>query len=183
MIDRIAKGLIVLVTLAAIVLSMGAAGATGAQVCPEGNGWSDHQDPPLQQVDGAVEYCVKGGSSQAQGCDGYLEQGSFAEVQAVINADGACGLSHWGFKLGDPTATPDPTNTPDPTATDTLTDTPTATATSTPEDPTATPTATDTPEDNETPTASATFTPTVTETALPTLTPTNTEPSHGGGKG
>jgi hypothetical protein len=175
MLDKAAKAVIVLATVAAFALSLGPAGATGPQVCPEDNGWSDHQDPPLEQVDGAVEYCVKGGSAQSQGCDGYLEQGSFEEVQAVINAEGACGLSHWGFKLGDPTATPDPTNTPDPTATDTPTDTPTAT--STPEDPTAT------PEDNETPTA--TFTPTVTETFLPTFTPTpnNTEPPPSGGKG
>jgi hypothetical protein len=111
--------------LALLVIPFMVIGAGANNVCPEGNGWSDHQEPPLSEVQGAVEYCVKGGSVDngedvsftADGCVGYLDTGSFQEVSATVRGDNACGLSHWSYRLGDPTATPvTPTRVP-PTAT------------------------------------------------------------------
>lgn len=165
------KGAWLLLSLGLVLiftLSMGqfltATASTGelqAGVCPQGGDWSEHQAPPLEQVPGAEEYCVKGGSENSQGCEGYLETGSFSSVQAVVNGENACGLSHWSFKMG-PTATPvTPTDTPVPT------DTPTP-------DPTATPTEGPSPTPTNTPEVSPT--PTNTSPPDPTATPRPTEP-------
>lgn len=170
------RGIALFASLLAIVLALGMAGAALAappssqSVCPEGDGWSDHQDPPLSSVAGADEYCVKGGSANSEGCTGYLVIGSWSEVNDAVDADGACGLSHWGYHLAPPTAT----NTPeDPTATPTYT--------STPEDPTATPTPTDTPTEGPSPTPTSTNTPGgPEETPTPPPTPP-TEPPTGPG--
>ncbi len=165
----IAIGGTLLAMLAIVLLASSNAGAHG--VCSEGGDWSSHQSPPLRQVDGAVEYCVKGGSDRSSGCDGYLEYGSFDQVRRVVNDDDACGLSHWSYKRGDPTKTPKPpTKTPEPT--DTPTDTPEPTAT--PVTPTLTAEPTDTPTDIPTDTATPTATrPPPTETRPP---PTRTKP-------
>jgi hypothetical protein len=106
-----------------LVGSAFAAEPNTAKVCRQGGAWSDHQAPPLQEQEDAVEYCVKGGSSESQGCNGYLEQGSFEEVSDIVEAHGACGLSHWSYRTG-ATKTPDPTKTPLPTATPTVTEDP-----------------------------------------------------------
>ena len=123
------------------------------EVCPDSGGWTkiDSSDLSLYPVTGAVEYCFKAGSSQSQGCEGGI-------FDSWPQPEGTCGLSHWSYRLGDPTATPDPTPTdvpptatPDPTPEDTPTETkPTVTPDPTPEDtPTETkPTAT--PEDTPT---------------------------------
>ena len=106
------------------VLGTTAAQANGQEVCAEGGDWSQHQEPEdFGPVDGAVEYCVKGGSDNSQGCDGYLEYGSFDEVEAVVNGEDACGLSHWSYRIEsqDPTEeepTDEPEGNPTPTPTE-----------------------------------------------------------------
>jgi hypothetical protein len=101
----------------------------GEEVCPDSGGWIkiDSSDLSLYPVDGAVEYCFKAGSSQSQGCEGGI-------FDSWPQPEGTCGLSHWSYLLGDPTATPTdvpPTATPDPTPTDVP---PTATPDPTPTD-------------------------------------------------
>jgi hypothetical protein len=173
-----------------------AAMAGSPQQCPPAGeaGWTKVEDSSFHSVDGAVTYCAKAGSLKGggSGCTAYEVVGSLSEVQAVISTGGNCGLSHWGYKLGENTATP---TTPADTATPTYTpEDPTATPTDTPEDPTATPTdfpgdptatPTDLPGD---PTPAPTDlpgdpTPTPSTTDLPgdpTVTPTNTpEDPHG----
>ncbi len=146
---------------------MGALPISSGSVCG-----GDHRSPPLRNL-GSGEYCVKGGSSNSKGCNGYLATGSFNQVRSVVNSSGACGLSHWSFD-GDDKETPRPTATPDPTATrrPRPTATPDPTATSRP-GPTATPdpTATDTPD----PTRSPSETPTATN-APPTDPPPTDRP-------
>jgi len=138
------------VLLALIILVSGAflrlPQAEAGDVCPQGDGWSSHQDPPLSNV-GASNYCVKGGSENSEGCDGYLDEGGWEYVNSVVDAENACGLSHWSYELPDPTDTPVPTDTP--TATDTEEPTPTETAT---EGPSPTPTDTATEGPSPTPT-------------------------------
>jgi outer membrane biosynthesis protein TonB len=167
--------------------------AAKQEVCPQGGSWSGHQAPEsFGQVEGAVEYCVKAGSNNSN-CIGYLQTGNWEAVNAVVNQAGACGLSHWAYRLGDPTNTPIPTHTAtpgDPTSTPTSTNTPqdppeTPTPTSTSEQPTDTPTPTNTPtatpeDPTHTPTPTETFGPgnpttTPTETATATETPYNTQ--------
>jgi hypothetical protein len=141
--------IVVLLLISALALAS-TVGATGQDVCPEGGDWSNHQDPPLEEVDDAIEYCVKGGSDNSQGCDGYLEKGDFEYVLSVVENEEACGLSHWGYKLGDPTATPTrPSATPDPSPTDTYTPSPT-------HDPDVTPTFTNTSTEGPSPTSTQT---------------------------
>lgn len=133
----------------------------GEEVCPDGGGWIkiDSSDLSLYPVDGAVEYCFKAGSSQSQGCEGGI-------FDSWPQPEGTCGLSHWSYRLGDPTATPTdvpptatptdvpptatptdvpPTATPDPTPTDVK-----PTPSITPHDTTATPTPEDTPTNTPT---------------------------------
>jgi hypothetical protein len=153
-------------------------------VCHEQNGWTIWEPQPgtFHQIEGAISYCAKAGSTGGggQGCTAYDVSGSFSYVQGVINTAGNCGLSHWGYMLGDPTSTPTntntPTNTPTHTSTNTPTNTPTDTPTNTPTDtPTNTPTETQeqfTPTVTNTPTDTPTGTLTATNTA--TNTPTNT---------
>lgn len=120
--------------------------ALAGDVCPEGGDWSEHQSGSLQDV-GAENYCVKGGNVEnTEGCTAYLEEGSFSTVQAIVNADGACGLSHWSYELPPPPPTDPPTATDEPTATST--DGPSPTPTETPGEgtPTATPEPTDKPD-------------------------------------
>ena len=171
----VALGLMLL--LAALTQSQNTVSAAG--VCSQGGDWSSHQNPPLRQIGGAVEYCVKGGSAQSGGCDGYLETGSFDDVFRVVTTSGTCDLSHWSYRLGDQTNTPKPpTHTP---VTPTDTDTPVPpTETDTPVPPTLTktsrpPTATDTPVP---PTHTNTpVPPTDTDTPVPpTNTPTDKPP-------
>ena len=138
--------------------------ANGQEVCAEGGDWSQHQEPEdFGPVDGAVEYCVKGGSDNSQGCIGYLEYGSFDEVEAVVNGEEACGLSHWSYRLDEP----DPTDVPDPTPTEEPT-----------QEPTQEPTPTEEPTNEPTPTETPTVEPTPTEPGpTPTdLGPTPTDP-------
>ncbi|KKU03689.1 MAG: Hemolysin-type calcium-binding region [Candidatus Woesebacteria bacterium GW2011_GWC2_47_16] len=169
------KGRGLFTLLAILTLALGVTGAALAappatqDVCPEGDGWSDHQDPEsFGSVEGADNYCVKGGSSQSQGCTGYLEIGSFEYVSGFVGAEGYCGPSHWGYHIPEQ----QPTSTP------------------TPEDPTATPTETLTPSETPTGTLTSTDTPTITQTPSQTGTatrtgmpdPTNTpRPKTGGG--
>src|SRR3990167_2429091 len=79
------------------------------QVCPHGGEWSAHQDPPFFPVDGAVEYCFKGGNENSD-CEPYLGP-------EIPEGDHVCDLSHWSYRLGDPTnePTPTPEPTPEPT--------------------------------------------------------------------
>ena len=134
--------------------------------CPDGGEWTkiNSNDLSLYPVDGAVEYCFKAGSSNSQGCVG----GLFDEWPPDV--ENYCGLSHWAYRIGDPTETPElPTNTPElPTATNTPEDTPTSTATFTQE-----PSATPTEDPYETPTETMEATPTLPETS-PTSTPNPT---------
>ncbi len=98
----------VAVTGAAFAAPLSASEATGQdQVCPhDTDGWSSHQDPAtFGAVEGAVNYCVKGGSPQSA-CTGYLETGSFEYVSGVVGGEGACGLSHWSYQLGEPETDP-----------------------------------------------------------------------------
>jgi hypothetical protein len=156
--------------------------------CHPSNGWTIWEPQPgtFHQIDGAISYCAKAGSTGGGGggCTPYDVSGSFSEVQAVINTEGTCGLSHWGYKLGDPTNTPTappntstPTNTATtPANTSTPTNTPTNTATTTDEPgPSATPTntPTDTSTPTNTPTGTLTVTPTSTNTPTQGVTPTD----------
>lgn len=160
------KRLLLPMLVATIVIGFPAldARATGQEVCPEGDGWSDHQDPPFHSVDGADEYCGKGGSSNSEGCTGYLVVGSFGEVLAAIDAEGACGLSHWSYHMSEPKPTKTPTDPPPPTDTSVPTDTKTPAATKTPGGPTETPTPTNTKGPSPTPTNTQ-------EQSQPTRTP------------
>ena len=132
--------ILILALLGLAFITSGALANGQDQVCPHGGEWSEHQDPEdFGEVNGAVEYCVKGGNVEHSDCIGYLEYGNLEYVQGVVNQEGACGLSHWSYRLGDePTEIPDPTPTP--------TDEPTPTPTDDPgcevncEDPTPTPT-------------------------------------------
>lgn len=134
----------------------------------------DHRSPPLENL-GSGEYCVKGGSSSSEGCQGYLATGSFEQVKAVVDGPGACGLSHWSFD-GDeeetprPTATHKPSKTPDPTFTDIPTDTP---------EPSNTPRPSSTPKPSDTPKPDPSDTPKPhpTDTPRPTSTKTTQRPS------
>ncbi|KKM07671.1 hypothetical protein LCGC14_1731590 [marine sediment metagenome] len=159
-------GLILIIALASTGLG-GILAANGQDTCPDGGDWTkiDSDDLSLYPVAGAVEYCFKAGSSQSQGCEGGI-------FNSWPQPEGTCGLSHWSYRLGDPTATPDPTPTDVP-STATPTDVP-PTATPTEGPPTSTPDPT--PED--TPTATPTDTPpTATPTdPPPTATPTATNP-------
>jgi hypothetical protein len=133
---------ILLIGLFAIVVGV-VASITPQETCPDNNGWVkiNSNDMSLYPVEGAVEYCFKAGSDQSQGCVG----GLFYEWPLP---EDACGLSHWSYKLGDPTPTPTdavPTPTdavPTPTSTDepTPTNTPTITPTPWPGTPTPFPT-------------------------------------------
>jgi hypothetical protein len=107
------KYVIGLVMLVALLIAVAPASAV-PDVCPEGDGWSSHQDPPLEDV-GATEYCVKGGHVHdlsgpdcVGGCEGYLEFGTYREVRAVVDNPEACDLSHWSYRLLKPTPTPPP---------------------------------------------------------------------------
>ncbi len=137
--SKLIKFWVVLLAAAIVLIVIIAAGGLpvlAADVCDEGGDWSSHQNPPLVSKPGAVEYCVKAGNVEHSSCVAYLENGSFEYVSGVVNAEGACGLSHWSYRLGDPTATPvTPTATPE---------TPTATPT---DDPEVTPTPTERPHD------------------------------------
>jgi LPXTG-motif cell wall-anchored protein len=150
-----------LALVAIIVMALGVTGAALAappatqNVCPEGDGWSNHQDPgSFGSVEGADQYCVKGGSSSSEGCTGYLEIGSFEYVSGFVGASGYCGLSHWSYQQQSTSTPEDPTATPtpeDPTATPTEGPSPTPTDTDTPGDPTSTPTPKRTPPPEEEP--------------------------------
>ncbi|OGM10069.1 hypothetical protein A2Y68_01300 [Candidatus Woesebacteria bacterium RBG_13_46_13] len=108
------RGIKLLALFAILVLALGATGAAFAapppapnatgqdQVCPhDTDGWSSHQDPgTFGAVEGATNYCVKGGSEQSE-CTGYLEIGSFEFVSGILGAEGACGLSHWSYQMED----------------------------------------------------------------------------------
>lgn len=107
------RGIKLLSLFAILALALGVTGAAFAappatqEVCPEGDGWSEHQDPEsFGSVEGADNYCVKGGSSNSEGCTGYLEIGSFEYVSGFVGAEGYCGLSHWGYFMGE--EEPDP---------------------------------------------------------------------------
>lgn len=137
----------------------------------------DHRAPPLKNL-GAGEYCVKGGSSKSEGCQGYLATGSFEQVKAVVDGPRACGLSHWSFDGNEeetprPSDTPKPSDTPRPDPTDTpkphSTNTPKPNPTDTPLPPTPTKTI-------QRPTASATLPP-VTSTAQLATAPTEIPPT------
>ena len=85
--------------------------ANGQEVCAQEGDWSEHQDPEdFSEVENAVEYCVKGGSANSQGCEGYLFYGSFDQVENVINSEDACNLSHWSYRISE---TPEPEETPE----------------------------------------------------------------------
>jgi hypothetical protein len=152
--------------------------------CPEGNGWVkiDSDNLSSYPVPGAVDYCFKAGSDNSQGCIG----GIFGSWPPPEDGNKYCGLSHWSYKIDDPTNTPvppSPTWTVTATATDEVTLTPTSTATNTPtivvtNTNTPTPTATIVgPSATPTATATATNTPNgeITVTVeVPTNTPTVT---------
>jgi len=159
--------LILFAVLALFALTAAVAVSGGQKVCG-----GEHLSPPLKNL-GAGEYCVKGGSSNSKGCDGYLATGSFDQVKAVVNASGSCGLSHWSFdgdeeETPQPTRTRKPSKTPDPTA-------PRSTATPDPE-PSATPDPTSrpskTPEASDTPRPSKTPKPDPSDTPKPKPTDT-----------
>lgn len=154
LITRIAVVLAILA--AAIFAGRQIALADGQEVCPEDGAWSEHRDPPFHEVEGAVEYCFKAGSENSEGCEGGI-------FDSWPLPEGACGLSHWSYRLADPTNTPVPTATPTDTETPVPTDTPTPT-----EGPSPTPT--DTPEPTATPTEGPSPTPTATPED-PTATP------------
>jgi hypothetical protein len=132
-------GMATVLALAVLLVAALTAGATGETVCPHGaDGWSEHQDPPLEEVNGAVEYCGKGGSDNSQGCEGYLTLGSFDKVEQQVGDEDACDLSHWSYRhevTPTPKPTKPPTSTPSPTVTPTESEssqTPTATVTTDP---------------------------------------------------
>jgi hypothetical protein len=143
--------IVVLLLISVLVFVSAAAPALTQSTCPDDDGWTKVEDSNFHSVDGADQYCGKGGSSETQGCVSYYIEGSYGDVSAAIAAGGACGLSHWAYHISEqeqPSETPDPsptftpTNsvTPDPDATPTFT----ATVTNTP-DPDVTPTSTQTP--------------------------------------
>lgn len=136
-------------------------------VCPHGGEWSEHQDPEdfNGPVEGATEYCWKGGSERSN-CEGFLFQ-SGNPFAYPIQGDHVCDLSHWSYKLGS-TATPSPTPTESPNPSSTPTSTPVETPTETP---TATPTPSETPSLTPTPTSTPTPTPTQSSTPQPTNHP------------
>mgnify|MGYP003932165495 CR=1 FL=1 len=153
------------ISLFGLVFSASAGFDASQKVCPQGGDWSEHQDPPLHQVDGATNYCVKGGSENSQGCVGYRVVGSYSEVQDAVKQESACAPSHWSYEKGQ--TPPTATNVP-PTSTPTDVG-PTITPSKTP------PTETNTPEPTETPGQD----PTPTETPDPNVTPTATaEPTE-----
>lgn len=82
-----------------------------ANVCPEGGDWSDHQNPPFHEVAGAVEYCFKAG----QWLEYEYPEGGFGQEGSCKQGIQYCDLSHWSYRLGEPTPTPDPTPEPTPT--------------------------------------------------------------------
>ncbi|MHA2064118.1 MAG: hypothetical protein ACXABY_07030 [Candidatus Thorarchaeota archaeon] len=119
---------------ALVIFGLATVGFAGQETCPSGGDWIKVDSGEFAPVDGAVEYCFKAGSDNSQGCEGGI-------FRSWPLPDGACGLSHWSYRLGDPTPTPPqptPTNTPeDPTPTPTETP---VNPTPTPKDPTPTPT-------------------------------------------
>jgi len=141
------KSVLYICSIIALLLIVLPAYANGrSSVCSHGGEWSEHQAPPLSEVAGAVEYCVKGGDVDS---GGYLEYGSFEYVSSVVEGN-IHDLSHWSYRMGEPTPTPTrgrptppPTNTPMAP-----TDEPTPTNTDEPEvtpEPTFVPTATEKP--------------------------------------
>lgn len=156
------------VALAGTTMAM----AQGQDTCPDDNGWVKINSGNLSSypVDGAADYCFKAGSSNSQGCTG----GLFDTIPpGGFDNNGYCGLSHWSYKLSDPTNTPEPTSTSEPTATRGPTNTP---------DPTPDIRITATPTDEVAPTN--TPEPTATPKQAPTCTagenPTNSESCHKG---
>lgn len=115
--------------------------------CPQDYPWTkiDSDDLSSYPVDGAVEYCFKYGSPNSQGCDGGISSVWPPSTEKY------CGLSHWSYRVAEPTPTPEPTTEPTPE--------PTITPTITPE-PTISPTPTTKPTSNPTPTATNTPNPT-----------------------
>ena len=130
--------------------------------CPQDDGWTkiDSDDLSLYPVDGATDYCFKAGSDDSQGCTG----GLFDTIpDGGFGNNGYCSLSHWSYRLGEPTSVP---TTPAPTPTDTPEPTPTPT-----DEPQPTPTPTDEGCGGE---CDPTEVPTPTPTDPPTLEPTPT---------
>ena len=150
--------------------------------CPEGNGWVkiDSNDMSLYPVEGACAYCFKAGSDNSQGCEGGI-------YDSWPLPENACGLSHWSYKLCDPTATPTIVeNTP--TSTNTQEPSPTFTVSPTVETPTPTETlsaeSTPTPDNTHTPCPTPSdISPTPSDTPRPTFTPGPSPTSSGNGLG
>ena len=142
------------------------------QTCPEGNGWIkvDSYDWSTYPVAGATQYCFKAGSDNSQGCEGGLFQ--------TWPQEGACGLSHWSYKIGgspQPTPSPRPTPTPSPRPTPTPCPTPLQTqriGLNTGVQPSPSPCIEPTPSPTPNPSPTPEISPTPSPSPSPTPTPT-----------
>lgn len=83
-------GILAFLGLASLVVP---ALANGQEVCPEGGDWSSHQNPPLVEIPGAVEYCGKWSTT--------VVVGTFEQVLNALNSQKHA-LSHWSYRLGEP---------------------------------------------------------------------------------